>query len=341
MFRKALFILVLVCLVAIPAFAQGDTTPPASSTSSGAFSLSLPAVDLGKGTSFVRFVHTSVDAGPVDIYVGAKSEKPVVTNLAFGDYTPLITLTGGQLTLVARHAGAAPSTPELFSLKWNFAPNTSWIVATGGLDSHKGFLLQPISIIRNQYKDQARVRVVNFVWGGERLGLRSEAKTGFGKMLAWIGMDDEMVEAGKHNLQLVSASGKTLADAASFDFAANTTYTLLIIGSEDGSETPRILNIPTEAETTRVRFINQRSAAYQVLVRPGNIEFMPSLAAGATGDFIALPSGSATFVLYKPGTAPTGQQQGGLVTQLHPGQDVTITVSDTGLAVTDVALTPS
>jgi hypothetical protein len=142
-------------------------------------------------------------------------------------------------------------------------------------------------------------------------------------------------------LRITSESGDERAEPAAFTFAPDTVYILLVAGSKDGEPPVRLIVLETPQDQTRVRFVNERDAAVDIHARPGNDRLVESLGAGESTDFIALPSGAATFVAYAPGDGPGGQEQAALAEQLRPGRDLTVTLRRNGsMTITEHALTP-
>lgn len=77
-------------------------------------------------------------------------------------------------------------------------------------------------------------------------------------------------------------------------------------------------------------------------MRPGDTELLPSLEAGATSDWVMVPSGAVTFVTYEPGTGPTGQEGAAWIGDVLPFRDQVITFQADGNADnTSPVFTPS
>jgi hypothetical protein len=69
--------------------------------------------------------------------------------------------------------------------------------------------------------------------------------------------------------------------------------------------------------------------------RPGEERLIENFAAGETSDWVTLEAGAVTFLAYAPGTGPTGTELAGVAIQLRPGYDVTVSVNDTEMVVTE------
>lgn len=309
--------------------AANEQPAPASVT------INAPEVDLQKSVAFIAFAHTSIDSGPIDIYSGS-SGTPVIANLAFGETTSLIPFNGGPRTFTARPAGSGPDGELLYTVRWDYLANSSWIVTAAGLLDKFAFIVEPISIVRNNYNGRARVRVVNLVqdW---RLTVRGDNGTEFGSGLGWVGIKDTMVNAGSYTLQ-VSASGETLNDPTPFEFTAETTHTLYIIGQPNSTHPVRLLPLVTPQDTTVVRFVSRRDDAVDIHYRPTNERLVADISSGETSEPVSLASGAVTFIAYAPGTGPTGRELAALPMQLRPGREITVTLNNRGMEVTEVVL---
>jgi len=307
--------------------ASPDATPmPINAT------VNAPDIDPEAAITFVAFAHTSPDVGPIDLYTN-DIDEPIITNIAFGEATELIPFEAGVRTFTARPAGSDSGSEALATSEKDYAANSSWIFTAAGLNEQVSFLIEPMSVVRNEYNDQARVRVVNFV-PDTSIDVVDANGTDFGTGLGWIGMQDIMVDDGSYTLQ-VNANGTPLLEPATFDVAANNTYTLFVIG-QPGSESPvQILPIVIPQETGRVRFISTRADTVDIHYRPGDERLIQNLEAGATSDWITLEAGAVTFLAYAPGTGPTGTELAGVAMQLRPGYDVTVSVNDTEMVVTE------
>jgi len=327
-----------------PAAPTAEAAPPAATTEAAAAPanatrrVTAPEVGADKAIVFISFANTSIDAGSVDIY-SDRSPDPLVTDLAFGEATELVPFEAGPISFTARAAGSGKNGEMLTTGRKDFGANSSWVVTTAGLKSRVSLIIEPVSIVRSDYNDQARVRVVNFVQNST-IDLVDDGGIDFGSNLGWVSIKDNMIDPGKHTLQ-VNSGGQPLMDAMTFDFAANTTYTLYLIGQPESDHPVQILSIVTPQETTRVRFVSTRSDTVELYYRPANEKVIESIVGAATSDWITLEAGAVTFLAYAPGTGMGGRELGGIALQLRPGRDITITMSDTDMNVSDTVLTPA
>jgi hypothetical protein len=312
----------------------GTVAAPAEAL--GEYVLNPPELDTSQGIAFVTFVHTSADAGPLDLYYG-NQETPVVSGLTYGTFTGLMPIQAGSRTFRARAAGSGPSGEVLYRLTWDFLANSTWMVTAAGVRSTFSFIVEPITIIRNAYDGQARVRVINVVATGPRVTVTDGSGKIFGDGLGWVGIKDSLVAPGEYILSASTQTGLALAQPAAFTFEANHTYTLFVIG--DGSAAPlAFLNLPVEQDITRVRFMNTRGDRVDVHARPGNARIVEGIEPGAEGDWIELPSGAFTFIAYAPDTGPTGRELAGIALQLRPQRDVVITIGDSAMQLQSTEL---
>jgi Domain of unknown function (DUF4397) len=332
-----LVLLVLLCAVAaVPAFAQTVTAPPSPSvtpTASADFSRSdnpnPTEATAEDAVAFVRFVHTSVDAPAVDLYIGEIGDTPLVKNIAFGEVTDFILLPEGNYTVTAVESGSGVEGEALATLNWDLARNTSWFISMAGLVSNISIQIEPISLLRNDLADDiARVRVVNFVSGTEAVTLASDAGDDFSQGLGWLGVFDGDFMPGTYNLNLTTLDGSALIENATIDLPGGQLTTLLILGSAEG--TIEVVPFHSLADVARVQIVNNSGEAIDIFLRPGNEQVVTSLEAGATSEWISIPSGSVTFVAYAPGTGPTGQELAAWIGELSPARDVTISFGANG-----------
>ena len=295
-----------------------------------------PDVNLEQSVAFIAFAHTSIDSGPIDLYTG-RSNALVVTNLAFGEATGLMPFNGGPRRFVARPAGSGADGEVLYTVEWDYLANSSWIVTAAGLLDELSFIVEPVSIVRNDFDGRARVRVANFV-PDRRVTVRSENDIEFGNGLGWIGIKDTMVDAGSYTLE-VNADGEALMEPVTFELGKETTHTFYVIGHPDSDHAVRLLPIIAPQDMTRVRFVSERSDTVDIHYRPTNDRIIESIAGGATSEWIALASGAVTFIAYEPGTGPRGRELGALPLQLRPGRDMTVRLNGQGFEVNEVTLT--
>ena len=321
---------------ASPTEAAVVATPIAAAANAPSLATS-PDIDAEAAIVFISFANTSTDSGSIDLYTNLDSE-PLVTDLTFGEATGLVPFQSGTLSFIARVAGSGKNGEVLATGRKDFGANSSWVVTMAGLQSKVSLIIEPISIVRNKYQDRARVRVVNFVQDS-RIDLVDSGGENFGSAMGWISLKDNMIDPGTRTLQATS-NGEALMEPMTFDFAANTTYTLYIIGQPGSDHPVQILAMSAVQETTRVRFISQRTDAIDIYYRPAKERVVANIAGGETSDWVTLEAGSVTFLAYVPETGMTGREMGGINLQLRPGRDLTITMTDNNMDVTEVALTP-
>jgi hypothetical protein len=147
--------------------------------------ISAPTVNPDGGVAFIRIANLSVDVdsgGAVGL-----NQQLNVTGLGFGEFTGLIPIPSGTHTFG--------------SLTWDFASNSTWVLATTGVSSNQSVAIQPIAVIRNDLKGQARVRVVQAISGLGRVNVTSEEGVTFGDSLGWLGNQDTMIDPGDYILR--------------------------------------------------------------------------------------------------------------------------------------------
>jgi hypothetical protein len=334
--------------VEAPSETQTDLSTPVPTTAApvavstdptGGYSLNPVPIDPAQGIAFVNFIHTSVDAGAIDIYYG-NDEILVVAGLTYGTFTGLMPIQAGNRTFRARPAGSGPSGEVLYRLSWDYLANSTWMVTAAGIKSVFAFIVEPITIIRNAYEGNARVRVINLIATGPRVTVTDSSGKVFGDGLGWVGIKDSLVAPGEYVLSASTQTGLEMPQPLTTTFEANHTYTLLMIGNGTPEQPLAILMLPIPQDITRVKFINGRSDIVDVHARPGNEKIVTLLEPGAETDWIELPSGAFTFIAYAPDTGPTGRELAGIATQLRPQRDVTITIGESAMQTLSTELRP-
>lgn len=309
---------------AVPAPTETPAVSDITSTTT-AYTVNAPQIDPTKGIAFVRFAHTSADTGPIDIFLESMGNTPLIAGLDFGEATDFILMNSDQETFIIRSELGA----ELLRDRRGFTANSSWIMLAIGLQSNFSFLVEPISVTRNEYNESARVRVVNMI-PGIRLGVTASDGTRFARGLSYIGTQDTSATPGTYQLQILTADGNPYSDPVTLDFAANTTYTLFIIGGGTSGITAKLMVLTSIQDTTRIRFVNQRAESVALYYRPGNNLLLDNFAPGTTTDYFTLPSRSTAFIAYLAGTGPGSREQAALSVQMRPGRDVTVALNAAG-----------
>ncbi len=314
--------------------AQSETTPEPEATPE-VVAVNLNPMNLvgTDAVTFVQFTNTVSDVPAVDLYVPELGDSPLVTDLAFGEVTDFYFLPAGALTVDARTAGADANSDVLASLNWGFPPDTSWMALFAGMASNLSLQVEPINLLRNDIPDDvARVRVINVLANGPVVSLASSAGDDFGTGLAWNGVADADVAPGNYTLTLSGEDGTSLLEAMPVDLPGGALTTLVLLGVRDGAPPVQIVSTTSPAYRSRVQFVNRMDAPLQFFLRPGDVELLASLAPGETSDFIELPSGAVTYVVYAPGTGPTGQELGAWIGAAQPLRDQIVTFGADGSA---------
>ena len=323
------------------ATAAPQTTPTTSSSatttaSSGDYALNQPVLDLNSGIAFVRFAHTSVDVGTIDIYRGRDAE-PIVAGLDYGEVTELIPIPAGGWLMTARPAGSGTGGTQLYQVNWNYLSNSSWVITAAGIQNEFAFIVEPVSILRNNYDNKARVRIVNVVAGAPRTTVLTMDNVVLGDGLGWFGVRDTLLEPGDYILDANATNGSFLVTPQQFTFEANITYTLLVMGGLNGAPL-QFLTFETPQEISRVRFINSRIDVVDIHYRPGNQLLISTFDPQTETDWYEFPSGAVTFVAVAPGAGANGREIAALPWQLRPDRDVTIELTQNGMRVIETVL---
>lgn len=369
--NRIALLLILIASLAIPVMAQDATatpepattepiatTDPAATTEPAAateppatsepvdeeptYTVTGPDVAAVDSLAFVVFAHTSVDSGPVDFYIDGLGETPVVANLAFGESTDIINVPAGTHTVMVHAAGSATDSDPLTTFTWDFTGNSTWIISAVGLMETVSLQAEPVTVIRTPLNGLARVRIANWVSDIEMLNVDNDSDTVFAEGLGWAGIQDVEIEPGTYQLQVTDGADADFTEPVAFNFEADTVYVLFLTGSTTMSPAVDFLVIEVPQDETRVQFVNERSDAVDIHMRPGDEQVTANLEAGATSEWFSIPSTAATFIAYAPGTGPTGQELASLASQLRPARDVTVVFRADGTTeITEETLTPA
>jgi hypothetical protein len=319
---------------AVPQAAPTATTSSTTTASSNDYVLTPPVLDLDSGIAFVRFAHTSVDAGPIDIYRG-RDAQPIVAGLDYGEVTEMIPIPAGGWLMTARSAGTGGE--QLYAVNWNYLANSTWVVAAAGIREEFAFIVEPVSILRNDYDGKARVRVINVVAGAPRTTVRTADGLALGDGLGWFGLRDTLLEPGDYILDANATNGSFLVTPQQFTFNVNTTYTLLVMGGRNGAPL-EFLTFSSPQEISRVRFINSRIDVVDIHYRPGNQLLISTFDPQTETDWYEFPSGAITFIAVAPGAGANGREIAALPWQLRPDRDITVELSQNGMRVIETVL---
>ena len=155
--------------------------------------------------------------------------------------------------------------------------------------------------------------------------------------LGWVGLRDVMLEPGEYILDAETTNGAKLITPRQFNFEANITYTLMVMGGFNGKPL-EFLAFETSAEISRVRFINNRVDVIDVIYRSGNDLLVENFEPQTETDWYEFPSGAVTFVATQAGAGAVSMELAALPMQLRPGRDLTIDITESNMQIIDVAL---
>lgn len=318
--RDARALLIQDCSGAASQLLRGSSALGESAT------ITAPDVNQNGNIAYIRVVNLSADTP--ELSVTGFDGQFVVDGLAFGQFTPLIPIQAGNHTFT--------SNTNLSNVTWDFSSNSTWVLAATGLRSTSSTALQPIATLRNDLKGQARVRIIHALPNLGRIDIESEDGTVFGENLGWLGNRDTMVDAGDYTLRVATPAGGSVIAPTLFTFESNQSYVIFVSGS---AEDAVFVETVSPYDMTRVRFINDTSEDLDIHYRPGNQKIVEVLVAGATSDWVELPSSAVTFVAYQPHTGPTGQERASFPVTLRTGRDMTISIANGQMSVEEIAFT--
>jgi|GEM_PF-853216 len=319
--------------------ASDTTTVGNRNDSTGNFIVNAPVVNPQHSISFIQFANWSPDIGNLDFYLG-NNTTPIVENIAYPEVTHSIIVNGGNLSVTARPTGSGSDGEALNQLNWDFQGNSTWMISGIGLQSEYAFFVEPISITRTDYNNKARIRVINLIASHQRVTVNTNSDIELANGINWVGLKDTMLEPAEYSLNIELEDNTTIDNLTTQEFEANMTYTVVLIGMNTDEQPIQAVVIKNPENITRVKFVSKRSDAVEVYLMPDAIEVVDQLEPDTETDWIALPSGALSFILFTPDSGPTSQELAGISRQLRPGRDITIVVDDSGLHLSEEAITP-
>jgi hypothetical protein len=284
--------------------------------------------------SFVWFAHVGTDAPAVDIYFADNPTTPIVTDLSFGDVTQMYAFPSNKRGLIMRKAGStADDEPAIFESNWLLTPNQSYLMLATGLLFKNAFVLDPITLVRNNIQGRSRLRIINVISNSPPLRMLDGTGATLATNLLYLRTVDVNRNPGPSELDLQNRLGETIT-TEKMEYKADTLYVALITG--DAIDTfpidVQILEFPQE--TTRVKVVNDSDTPYNVVLKRGGTQtiFAPDLAPKASSDYIEVPSGAASFLIKRSASDDTREIIASAL-QLRPSRDVTLTIVGTGMNI--------
>jgi hypothetical protein len=293
---------------------------------SGDAQITFPELNPTDSVAYIRVINTVADVEtPLDLELAGFGD--LVTGLAFGESTGLIAIPAGV--------------QRLNELSWDFLANSTWVVANVGLDENISVQIEPVSILRNDLRGKARIRIMQAISGAERFNITSKEGIDFGTGLGWLNFHDADIMPGQYTLYADVGGNGVIIPETDFTFEADHNYTIFLIGGKDGAPAPHFLTLVSPQDVTRVRFTNDRAEAVDIHQRPGNNQIVAALDSGDTSDWVIIPSGAVAFIAYDVGTGPGGQEKASVSEHLRTGRDLTFSIRPNGnIRLEDVEFTP-
>lgn len=313
------------CTENTTATAESPATTPTTTPTTNA-QITFPEVAAVDAVAYIRVINTVADVDtPIDLELGGFGA--LVTGLGYGEFTGLIPIPAGV--------------QRINDLSWDFLANSTWVVAQVGLEETVSIQLEPISVLRNQLGNKARIRVMQAISGTERLNVTSMEGIDFGTGLGWLNFHDMDIEPGQYTLYADAGGSGMIIPETAFTFEANQNYTIFLVGGKDGTPAPQFITLVSPQDVTRVRFTNNRDAAVDLHQRPGNARILEALEPGATSDWLIIPSGASAFIAYDVGAGPGGQERASVSEHLRTGRDMTFTINPNGnIRLQETTFTP-
>ncbi|MDZ4770015.1 MAG: hypothetical protein SGJ24_12880 [Chloroflexota bacterium] len=294
----------------------------------GLLALPLAAQEDAPSIGFVRFAHTAVDVGAIDIYEG-DAAVPLVDDLEYGEFTRLYTLPVTGAPFVVR-AGNAPADSQdvLFTTGQGATGNyTALIIAAGEAES-LSFLLEPLNVIRGEINGMARIRTVNMVRGTETLDVQLASDGEIATDIGYIGLTDIDITPVTTDLTVTAPDGSIVYQQDGIAFDADQHYAIVLYGDPDDLESVMAMVIATPQETTRVQITNNTDRALDVYQRTAEeIPMLTNLQPGVTTEFMSLPSRAYTFIVKEVGSGSAGQELTAIAYQFYPARDVVLVIN--------------
>jgi len=255
----------------------------------------------------LRFVHAVPGAPNVDVYVdGALT----VNNLAFGDYTPHLTLPAGEHRVTVRQAGAGDAAPALLEVP---------VPLTGGLAFSvivQGTPAAPAASLYEDILDEiapglARLTAINAIADSPALDVLTTAG---GPLLQGVSYGVQFgtvnIGTGVQDLVMVPAGGAVASAVATMGrvpLRSGMLYTFVALGALDGPVTPFALVLETPingaAGSARVQVAHGSPDAGPVDVYGNDVLLFPNVVLGELTGHVALPAGDYTLAVRPAGAA--------------------------------------
>jgi Domain of unknown function (DUF4397) len=193
----------------------------------GLFGTAASAASASTGTGYLRLAHLSPNTPAVDVYLysfGDPSAMVVLHHVAYGTVSPYEAVASGEYTVAMRATGASPSSKPVLSTTIDVVSGHAYTVA--GMGPAAGLRLQVIDDSLAMTRDQALVRVIQASMHQTRVTVTA-GSIKLGRALNFTAVTG--YKAVKPGTLSVTAVGQSERGNATFTFAADTIYTVVVL----------------------------------------------------------------------------------------------------------------
>jgi Domain of unknown function (DUF4397) len=193
----------------------------------GLFGTAASASPASTGTGYLRLAHLSPNTPAVDVYLysfGNSNAMVVLHHVAYGTVSPYESVASGEYTVAMRGTGSAPSSKPVLSTTINVETGHAYTVA--GMGPEAGLRLQVIDDSLAMTRDEALVRVIQASMHQTHVTVTAgSAKLGTGLNFTKV----TRYRAVRPGTVMVTAAGESEHGSATFTFAADTIYTVVVL----------------------------------------------------------------------------------------------------------------
>jgi uncharacterized protein DUF4397 len=241
------------------------------------------SLGVGQGSdACIRFVHTSPDAGPVDVYI---DDQVVAKEVSYGTPTEFAAVANGEHQVRVVTAGQSVDT-ALLDEKMSFDTGMAYQVVVFGIAAKDDNGDNDLALKQEQVnlapvpEGQVRLRGIHAV---SDVGTVSVNGPGGAQIFSDLNFSDTtdyaLLKAGSYDLTIVDSDNATVLEAPGVKVEAGMIYDIFVVGLK-GNNTVELLIVTTQASTL------QGAQATPMVAAPATpsvtSQATPVTAAGAT-----------------------------------------------------------